>query len=128
MQRLRRGFSGGWSLVLVLALLWAPTLGLMHRQVHVAHGPAGTVAEAGRTLAQAASAVPAGWLGNLFASHSGTADCQLFDHCHVADTLPVAPTLVPAVAPSFLSLIFAAGQVLAREAALYDARAPPPVR
>lgn len=137
MSSLRRGLVG-W---LLLALLWAPTLGLLHRHVHVVHGTGPATAE----VAQAghgyvASPVDASpqiraapleatlpWISGLFAGHGEAAECLLYDQCNVADTLVCAPLLLPAALPVFLLHLFQ-GEAHARWVALYNARGPPPVR
>jgi len=137
MSSLRRGLAG-W---LLLALLWAPTLGLLHRHVHVPHGtgPAtAEVAQAGHRFAappvDASPQIRAGsgaalhpWIASLFAGHGQAADCLLYDQCNVADTLVSAPLLLPAALPVFLLHLFQ-GEAHARWVALYNARGPPPVR
>ncbi len=140
MRSLRHGLVG-W---LLLALLWAPTLGLLHRHVHVPH-EAAHAAHAGVQAAPSASAwaaAPGGaenpgpaqtagllhdGIASLFASHGEAADCLLYDQCSVADALVSAPLALPAALPVFL-LHFFQGAALARWVALYDARGPPPVR
>lgn len=141
MNLLRRGLVG-W---LLLALLWAPSLGLLHRHVHVPHGgaavgfdtvhasphagpEAGASQAGGITFTQALPGTTLhGWIASLFAGHGQAADCLLYDQCNVADVLVGTPLALPIVPPSFV-LQRAAGEALVRWAALYDARGPPPVR
>lgn len=137
MRFLRRGLVG-W---LLLALLWAPTLGLLHRHVHVPHGasPAAVeVAHAGHGFAAPlAEATPPGhaahgaalhhWIASLFAGHGQAADCLLYDQCNVADALVSVALTPPAAVPVFL-LHIAPGTLVVRWVARYNARGPPPVR
>jgi hypothetical protein len=130
MAFLRRGLIG-W---LLLALLWAPSLGLLHRHVHVHAAPHAAEAAHHAGHAQAPGGAPGqpaaalhGWIASLFAGHGQAADCLLYDQCNVGDALVGAPLALPA-APPFFVLQRAAGEALARWAALYDARGPPPVR
>jgi len=113
--------------LLVVALWFAGTLGLMHRSVHV-HG-----------LAQAAASVPAahhgdahghashGGIAGLFGSHSD-ADCRLYDQLsHGAGALGVPMVVLPVLLPS-ATFAYLQGEALARWVALFDARGPPSTR
>lgn len=137
MRALRRGLTG-W---LLLALLWAPTLGQLHRHVHVRQGPAlqrvaftearlvdaGAQAVASQSVnAESGGALPH-WIGALFSSHGQAGDCLLFDQCNVADAPASALPALPAPLPVFLLQIFV-GEVRAYWVARYDVRGPPPVR
>jgi hypothetical protein len=65
------------------------------------------------------------FLKQLFSSHGSGTDCRLYDQLGNSDALPaVALMQLPAVLPSLPVAIFA-GEVLARCAALFDARGPP---
>jgi len=94
--------------LLALALIGAQALGLAHQ---VLHGPA--AASAG---------------SDLFADHEGQPTCPLYDQLSGTAITPAVPVLcVPAVPPLFF-IAFAQGEALARWAALFDARGPPPLR
>lgn len=110
---------GGW--LLVLALLWAPTLGALHRQLH-AHSPSGVSA--------VTEAVPQlhRLLGDLFGHHSDSPNCPLFDQCASGDALVGVLALALSLAPP---LYWAVPTLLAQPAnppAFYDARGPPQAR
>lgn len=116
----------GASCYLVLALLLAPLLGSVHALVH---GVApGQHALTGLDLTPPdgmANSAGAGWLGELFSSHGGAADCLVFDQLSHGDTLP-CPT--GAAVPAQAVALWAPGgaaQVLLAASALYKARAPP---
>jgi hypothetical protein len=108
-----------WALGMLVALLLSQSLGQWHAvkhpglngtneaaRVHVSHGHAG-------------------FIDQLFSSHSSDADCRLYDQLGDGHAMPgVAAVVLPVVMPSLLVAIFA-GQALARWAALFDARGPP---
>lgn len=140
--------------LMLMALLLAPMLGLMHRVVHspLTHGaPQGQRAapahlghsqqadEAGTPArghvhaaahdhtahASAAHDAESGWVASLFGDHEDDSTCRLVDQIGGLDCLPtLAPLLLMAVVPPFL-LRLQQAVVSAREAALFDARAPP---
>ena len=119
-----------WALV--LALLAAQTLGLVHRVAHpftqpFAHPRAHTaVAHAGH--GHASDHAQHGLIETLFQGHAGDADCRLYDQLAHSDTLACPPALaLPLLLPATL-LAYFQGEALARHAALFQARAPPPVR
>jgi hypothetical protein len=111
-----------WCL-LALVLLAAQTLAQMHQQVHAYK------LQPGQGLAEAQLAEPAEGDGvaQLFAGHKA-GDCRLYDQLGHADSLPAMPVLVLPLAPCAFILQFLQGEVLARWAALFDARGPPPAR
>ncbi len=107
--------------LLLAQLLWQ-TLGQMHRVLH--HGQAAPVQSAGLAHDHAHH----GGLAALFASHGDEGSCRLFDQLGQCDALANPP---PAVLPQVLLafvLLYSLGEVLARRAALFQARAPPSVR
>lgn len=116
MPLLRRG-SISW---LVLALLWAATLGQMHRIAHAPQHPRASV------QADVAPHVHAALLEALLGDHDGDSGCRLFDQAAGADGLttvfqtPPAPPLLPI----FFALI-SLGESMARRVALCEARGPP---
>ena len=114
--------------MLIAALLFAQSLGLMHRQVH-GHGlpVAAAVAGGAQALAceEACTKPAVSWLAHLFPVHGDPGSCGLFDQLTHGDALcMVSLPVLPVVAP--LAFIhFIEGQALARWAALFDARGPP---
>ncbi|MEJ8811193.1 hypothetical protein WKW77_08950 [Variovorax ureilyticus] len=114
------------TLVCVLALsLWvAATLGLVHSTLHV-HATGDLPALAGK--ASPASPSSSHGLFALFGDHTD-AECRLYDqlsHGPAAIGVPlvVLPVTLPAATFAWLE-----GEVLARWAALFDARGPPSSR
>ena len=107
---------------LVLALLVAQTLGLVHG---VAHSP---VQQAGHVASGLHDEPAHGLIDTLFAGHGTDADCRLYDQLAHGD----APACVPAISLPVLlpATLFAylQGEAVARHAALFEARAPPPIR
>lgn len=127
---------GAWllAMALAIALLLAQTLGLMHG---LTHGQTHGVVKYAEKHAHHGAAhldfhdhqeqsVQGNWLESLFSSHDGEPDCRLYDQASHASAAPaVAPVSLPAVLPSPVVAIFQ-GEALARWAALFDARGPPP--
>jgi hypothetical protein len=91
----------------------------VHRVAH-AHGSGVPVA----AKLDRAGAPAADWTARLFGHHDGESACHLFDGQASAGA-PAPTSSLPAVVPSFFYLVFAQGEVLARWAALFDARGPP---
>jgi hypothetical protein len=115
---------------LALALLLAPLLGLMHGVVHggaaSAHAAAAHAHHGEDHAHEHAGAQ--GWLGDLFSVHADEADCRVYDQlCH-SDAVSAAPALVLPVVLSSLVFHLLEGEVLARRAALFEARGPPLTR
>jgi hypothetical protein len=114
------------AVVLVLALLWAQSLGLWHGVVHDGHGQRGAVASQqvhGEDHATAPSALVA-----PFFSHEDAADCLFFDQLSHGDavTLVHVLPLAPAPLPAQLGLRHAC--FVARWHARFQARGPPFLR
>jgi hypothetical protein len=110
--------------LLLAQLLWQ-TLGQMHRVLHYGHAAA---------LQNAAAVGPKhGHPGNdglaaLFAGHGDEGSCRLFDQLGQCDALAMpSPAVLPLVLLAFLPS-FSLGEVLARRAALFQARGPPSFR
>ena len=99
----------------------------MHRQVH-GHGlPAAVAAMAGASVCERSCTAPGvSWLFSLFQAHGDPGSCGLFDQLSHGDAVAthVLPAL-PVVAPLAVITCFQAG-TLARWAAPFDARGPPP--
>jgi len=107
---------------LAMVVLLSQSLGQLHAIKHGSLAPAPHV-----IAAQEASKnqLEDGFLEQLFSSHSSSTDCRLYDQLGNGYALPaVALMQLPAVLPSLLVAIFA-GEVLARWAALFEARGPP---
>ncbi|MDO8387377.1 MAG: hypothetical protein Q7T13_13390 [Polaromonas sp.] len=124
-----------WGL-LALVLLLAPLLGLMHGVVHGAGGPLpGQHAHVhdGHDHDHAPEhahehAGDHGWLADVFSVHADAADCRVYDQlCH-SDAVASPPALLLPVVLSSFVFHFLEGEVLARRAALFEARGPPPTR
>jgi len=115
---------------LALVLLLAPMLGQMHGLVHGADGdrPASQQhleADAHDHDHAHERAGGHGWLADLFSVHLDDSDCRVFDQlCH-SDVLPAAPPLALPMVLSPFVFQFLEGEVLARRAALFEARGPP---
>ncbi|MFN4118212.1 hypothetical protein [Acidovorax sp.] len=130
-RRLGRTLALAW---LLLALLWAPTLGRMHQAGHApglsahagthVHEPAAAHVDA---RSQADSHAHGGWLDHLWAhpAQGAAVDCLLLDQLTLGDVLHAAPlalpTAVPAPQPSPHRAHGPAGQRLAQ----FQARGPP---
>lgn len=113
--------------VLVFALLFAQALGFVHRSVHGLEA-AGTALPtiASRQAAGLAEAAHGGW-AQAFDHDAGGSECRLFDavgHDAVQPCLLALPVAIPP--PAFVAVL--AGESLARWAAMFDARGPPPAR
>jgi len=112
---------------LVLALLVAPALGHMHR---IVHGPqAQTQTSQARVHApHAQPQAQAHGVADLFAVHGDDSSCRLFDQLTHSDALPAMPVLaLPLLLVPFLFRRLER-DIVAREAALFDARGPPALR
>ncbi|WP_395058578.1 hypothetical protein [Polaromonas sp.] len=125
----RMARHAAWGL-LALALLLAPVLGLMHGVVHGAGGPldaAQAHAHDGGSHAHE-HAGEHDWLADLFSVHNDNSDCRVYDQvCH-SDVVLSPPALVLPLVLSSVVFHFLEGEVLARRAALFEARGPPLTR
>lgn len=113
-------------------LLFAPLLGLMHSVVH----GGGAAVHAAQAQAHAhvgdshahEHADGHGWLVDLFSVHADDSDCRVYDQlCH-SDVIAAPPALVLPIALSSFVFHFLEGELLARRAALFEARGPPLTR
>ncbi len=113
---------------LVLALLAAQTLGLVHGVAHSpVHAAAQHVEHAGHDHHDHDDD-HGGLIETLFSGHAGDADCRLYDQLSHSDTVADVPAVtLPLLLPATLFAYFQ-GEAVARHAALFEARAPPPVR
>jgi hypothetical protein len=125
-RRMVRHLAWGF---LALALLLAPLLGLMHGVVHGAGDPHGQHAHVHEGDGHAHEHTDShGWLADVFSVHADDADCRVYDQlCH-GDGLSAPPALVLPVVLSSFVFHFLEGEVLARRAALFEARGPPLTR
>ena len=114
---------------LALVLMLAPMLGQMHGLIHGASGDRQAAQQLLQTDTHAHDhADGRGWLADLFSVHLDDSDCRVFDQlCH-SDVLPAALPLALPMALSSFVLQFLDGEVLARRAALFEARGPPLAR
>jgi hypothetical protein len=129
-MNLRHTIRQAMGYCLALALLMVPLMGLMHGIVHdVSHGlPTAVVKASAQHHAHGHPDERKVWSDVLFASHQTAADCLVYDQlCH-ADAPHFLPLqALPTTLPS-LVLVTLAGEVIARWAALYQARGPPSAR
>ena len=116
---------------LVLALLVAPALGHMHRIVHGPQAQTQTQTQTSQARVHAPHAQPqaqAHGVADLFAVHGDDSSCRLFDQLTHSDALPAMPVLaLPLLLVPFLFRRLER-DIVAREAALFDARGPPALR
>jgi hypothetical protein len=114
----------GWLWLVLFALMAAQTMGLMHRVVH-----GGIAAPVAAPYAQddGAGRAGGGWLAGLFSSHDD-ASCPLYDQLAQGGLVTLPPALALPLVPSAFVLQWFQGEVLARWAALFDARGPPSIR
>lgn len=119
MQRVRRlRASTTAAALLTLALLWAQTLGLLHR---VQHAPL-PLASAASLAAQSDD----GEAGSRWGHDRQSESCKLYDQLALGDAAVPASAAVLALAPDGVDCIETA-TLPARELRLsYRARAPPP--
>ena len=113
--------------LVLFALIAAQTLGLMHRVFHhpVSESPATFIAEI--AFQPDSASQPRSWLAALFSSHEDSS-CPLYDQLGQGGMVSVPMALPLPLVPASFVLQWFQGEVLARWAALFDARGPPPVR
>ncbi len=114
--RLRQGAALLW---LLLALVWAPTLGRMHQSVH---GGQGAHQHAAHAVAPAGGASQ--FLLPLLADHTPV-DCLLLDQLSLADAALGTPQALPPPLPTALPAPWHATGTAPRHVALFHARGPP---
>jgi hypothetical protein len=122
------------AVLLVVALWFAGSLGLVHRSLHMPGLAQAAVATAtaharldhyGHQHHDGAHATDG--LAKLFVDHSD-ADCRLYDQLSHGAGLPGVPMLMlPVLLPS-ATFAWLQGEALARWVALFDARGPPSAR
>ena len=119
------------AIVLMVALWFAGTLGLVHGTLHVpglahAHALADANAQAPDPDGAHVHAAPRGIAG-LFGDHSD-AECRLYDQLsHGSGALGVPTLVLPVLLPS-ATFAYLQGEAIARWVALFDARGPPSTR
>ena len=117
-----RAWVATWALV--LALVWAQSLGLWHGIVHGGQGGGGDHG----SLVAAESAPLHVSFESLFGKHYDSVDCQLFDQlCH-GDALATALVLALPLGVPAAHIAHLTGLAVARWAALFQARGPPSSR
>lgn len=135
-KRRSSGSAGALAWLLAAALLLAQLLGLMHGVVHGPQAHLHAHVHAHQDSHHPEHAAPAhaeerdegGWLASLFSSHDGDSDCRLFDQASHGQAAPTLPMLSLPLVLSSLAFDISRGEALARWAALFDARGPPPTR
>ena len=103
---------------MVFALLAAQMLGLVHRVVHASKAVSGHIVQVVHDIK----------LDPLFSSHDDASECRLYDQLGNSPVMPSLPVLPPVLIVPSVLLQFYEGEVLARWAALFEARGPPAVR
>ena len=118
------------AIVLMVALWFAGTLGLVHGTLHVpglAHAHATAHATAQAVHAEGAHEHAARGIVGLFGDHSD-AECRLYDQLsHGSGALGVPMVALPVLLPS-ATFAYLQGEAIARWVALFDARGPPSTR
>ena len=112
--------------LVLLALVSVQALGLVHRIVHSEPGAA--FPEASHSHAGDSDHADTRWASGLFGGHEDESGCLLYDQLSHGGCLPVPAALAMPVIPPVFLLQWFQGEVLARWAALFDARGPPPIR
>jgi hypothetical protein len=123
----RMAWRAVWG-YLALALLLAPLLGLMHGVVHGAGGSLHAAQAPVHAAGDHEHADTQDWLADLFSVHADDSDCRVYDQLCQSGAVSAPPAVVlPLVLSSFV-FHFLEGEVLARRAALFEARGPPLTR
>lgn len=119
-----------WLLTGVLLL--AQMLGLLHGVEHGPQAHSRLQYQAAPRAQPGAGAHTTGqektWLAALFRLHQADTDCRLFDQASHGSAAPGIASLSMPMALTAAVLGLSLGLVLARWAALYEARGPPPAR
>lgn len=113
--------------VLVMALLWAQSLGLWHSVVHGDASHGGRADAVAQMAAQEPGQAPS-LLQRLFVGHQYDADCQFFDQHSHGDALTGVSAAIAVLAPPAAVLVASHALAVARWLALFQARGPPSVR
>lgn len=129
-QRLRAHMALVW---LLLALLWAPTLGRLHQVSHAPGLSHGTVAASGAAAVGTAGVFARspshahGWLDALWAhpAQGAAVDCLLLDQLALGDSAHNAAPALPAASLLQPLATHRAQRPAAQPLALFQARGPP---
>jgi hypothetical protein len=113
--------------LVLLALVAAQTLGLMHRAFHHAGADYPVLRISQHAVQQDQVAGTQGWIASLFSSHDDSS-CPLYDQLGQGGMITMPPAIALPLAPTAFVLQWFQGEVLARWAALFDARGPPSIR
>jgi hypothetical protein len=109
---------------LALAVVLSHLLGLMHRSLHGPHTQVADTAVTEHANHGAGDCDSASWVADLFAAHDDESKCRLFDS--LTQGGPQAGSVAVFLAPASPGLLLSlAGEALARQAALFEARGPP---
>ena len=121
LQRLSQGAALLW---LLLALVWAPTLGRLHQAVHGTPQTAAAHQHATPPHAVAKAGAASSFLLPLLADHTPV-DCLLLDQLALADAALGAPQALPPTAPAVVPAPWRATGTAPHHVALFHARGPP---
>ena len=108
----------------VLALLWAQSLGQWHGVVHISHTEPSVVASVQAHGAEHAPGIPA-VIARLFSSHEDAADCLFFDQLSHGDAIASLPLQALPLASLPALLQYSHALFVARWHAQFQARGPP---
>jgi hypothetical protein len=120
--------QGAWALLLVLALLWAQTLGLAHRVWHVPGQLAPELSQVSQVrFALSPGAVRTGLLDHFQSGAQGDPSCQMLDQLGLGESLTACPILaLPTVLFASILVVWV-GIGSPSELATFEARGPPGV-
>ncbi len=113
------------ALLLAAVLLMTQTLGVVHTITHDSSGSSLHLQDDGHDHAEAEAPVVNQFLASLFSLHQDVSDCRLYDQASHDGGLVMAIQSTLPRAPPPLTVSRFQGEVLARWAALFDARGPP---
>jgi hypothetical protein len=115
---------------ILVSVICAQALGFMHGIVHTFHveeQQAGQASTSALAAPEAAAAHEEGdWIESLFAQHGEAQDCRMFDGVGHQSPMFYLPLVTPVLTPCASLQRLLAGAFVARWAALFEARAPPP--
>jgi hypothetical protein len=112
------------AVVIVLALLWAQSLGQWHGVVHASHTPPSVAASVQAQGAEHARGVPS-VIERLFSSHEDAADCLFFDQLSHGDAIASLSLQALPLASLPALLQYSHALFVARWHAQFQARGPP---
>ena len=126
--------------LLVFMLLLSQTMGLLHTVVHnpgtqIINGQIGNASSGGvdqKSQAKRNTPLPFAsnaWLASLFSSHTGNADCRLYDQAsHGSAVDCVAALVLPVLLQSIAAVVFQTKTPCLGCVAHFNARGPPLTR